>query len=88
MLNRFWKKRVLFITIKKIKMQAAIQELINKRHFLIAERDRILGEYHQNISEMENAIEILSGKRVWEILSEEKFDDENPNYIKGSYEEM
>ena len=69
-------------------MEAAIQELINKRQFLIAERDRILDEYNLNISEMENAIELLSGKKVWEISSEEKYDDLNPNYIKGSYEEM
>ena len=69
-------------------MQAAIQELLNKRKFLISERDNILSDYNKNISEMENAIELLSGKKVWEISSEEKYDDLNPNYIKGSYEEM
>ena len=69
-------------------MQAAIQELINKRLFLVSERDQILEEYNKNISEMENAIELLSGKKVWVAASEEKYDDLNLNYIKGSYEEM
>lgn len=69
-------------------MQAAIQVLIDKRQSLISERDRIEEQYNQEISEIENAIETLSGKKVWETLSEERYDDLNPNYIKGSYEEL
>lgn len=69
-------------------MQAAIQELINKRLFLVSERDHILEEYNKNISEMENAIELLSGKKVWEFFANERYDDLNHNYIKGSFEEM
>lgn len=69
-------------------MQVAIQVLIDKRQSLISERNRLEEQYNQEISEIENAIETLSGKKVWETLSEEQYDDLNPNYIKGSYEEL
>lgn len=66
----------------------AIQELINKRQSIISERDRVLDLYKKDISDLDTAIETLSGKKVWETLAEEKYDDVNPNYIKGSYEEQ
>lgn len=69
-------------------MQAAIQELVNKRDLLMSERKRTIEQYNKDISELNTAIETLSGKRVWEVVAEEKYDDVNPNYIKGSYEEM
>lgn len=69
-------------------MQQAIQELINKRTALMSEKNRAMQQFDEEISEMDSAIAILSGKKVWEAVSEERFDDENPNVMKGSYEEM
>lgn len=69
-------------------MQAAIQELLAKRQTLIAERDRILEQYHKEICEIESALELIYGKKVWQIETTPKYDDENPNYIKGSYEKL
>lgn len=64
----------------------AIQELMNTRNLLIYERDMAAEDFNNKISQLETAIETLSGKKVWEIESEIKYDDENPDYIKGSIE--
>lgn len=66
-------------------MQVAIQVLIDKRQSLISERNRLEEQYNQEISEIENAIETLSGKKVWETLSEVEpnsilMTDEYPGY--------
>jgi hypothetical protein len=55
---------------------------------LITERDNMLSQFNEDIAKLESAIEQISGKKVWEIVTETRYDDENPHYIKGSQEEM
>lgn len=69
-------------------MEAATQALLRKKEELEAERNNIVSDYDKRISELEMAIETLSGKKVWELQTETRYDDENPNYFKGSHEEM
>jgi len=66
----------------------AIEALITQREKLISERDNMLVKFNNDIQEVESSIELLSGKKVWDIISETRFDDESPNYIKSSEEEM
>jgi len=66
----------------------AIEELLKRKNELVAERDSFVSSINDQISGLESAIELLSGKKVWEVEKEPKYDDENPNYIKGSFEEM
>ena len=65
-----------------------IETLIKKRESLIFERDKMIDLANKAISEIESALEQLSGKKVWEIASSELYDDENPNYITSSQEEI
>ena len=65
-----------------------IDALMSKRNQLVAEKEAMLAQFNSEISEMESCIELLSGKKVWEIPLEEKFDDLNPNYIRSSQEEI
>jgi len=54
---------------------------------LITKREQYLSEINSEISDLENSIETLSGKKVWETEPQDLYDDENPNYLKPSYEE-
>jgi hypothetical protein len=65
-----------------------LEALITKRAELLAEKEAMTAQLNSEISEIESCIELLSGKKVWEITSETRYDDENPNYIKSSQEEM
>ncbi len=65
-----------------------IEALIEKRNSLVAEKEAMLIDLNNQIAEMENCIELLSGNKVWDLGSETKYDDENPNYIKSSQEEI
>ena len=65
----------------------ASESLLQKRQKIIAEKVAINKQLDSNINGIENAIEQLSGKKVWEVESETVFDDENPNYIKSSIED-
>ncbi len=65
-----------------------IEVLIDKRQGLITERDNAMVRFNDDIAEIESCIEQLSGKPFKETVSDFKFDDENPNYIKASQEEM
>ena len=65
-----------------------IETLIKKRESLIFERDNMVDLANKAISEMESCIELLSGKKVWEMPLEERFDGLNPNYIRSSQEEI
>jgi len=47
----------------------------------------MLERLNSEISELEKAIEELSGKKVWEIESVVIYDDESPDYIKSSIED-
>lgn len=66
----------------------AVQELIRKHDELVAENIRINTEYSEKIGDIYRAIELLTGEKASKYIKEEKYDDENPNYIKGSFEEM
>ena len=66
----------------------ATEALISKRLQLITERDNMLSTFNQEISQIETSIELLEGKKVWEISMEERFDDLSPNYIRSSQEEI
>ena len=68
-------------------MGLAIMALTDKRDKLITERDFALARFNAEISEIEAAIEHLSGKKVWEVEPTVVYDDENPDYIKGSIED-
>ena len=77
-----------YITIKKQNMnKIAIEALLLKRNDLITKRDADFYLSTQEIKGIELAIEQLSGKNVWEVEEEAKYDDENPNYIKSSIED-
>ncbi len=65
-------------------MEAAIQELLKKAAELEAERHRVNNEFNAKISELNKAIEHLSGKKVWEVVEEYKYDDESPSYITNN----
>ncbi len=68
--------------------QTAVEALHQKRTDLIIERDTFLAKINVEISGIESAIESLSGLKVWETEPTTLYDDENPNYIKSSLEEM
>jgi len=67
--------------------QLAIQLLLNNRSKLVSQKARMLERLNSEISELEKAIEELSGKKVWEIESVVIYDDESPDYIKSSIED-
>lgn len=62
----------------------AIQELFNKMQQLEGERHKIVNDYNARIREIMNAIETLSGKKVYEIMNEYNYDDESPDYIRNT----
>ena len=66
----------------------AIEALIKKRDEIKAEQIRVNAKFDANILQIETAIETLTGKRVWELPPTERFDDENPDYIRQSIEEI
>ncbi len=71
-----------------MKNQAAVETLHQKRTELMIERDSFLSRINSEISGIESAIESLSGLKVWETAPTTVYDDENPNYIRSSQEEM
>ncbi len=65
----------------------SIAVLFSEKLKLEVERDAMLERLNSQIKGIEASIEVLSGKKVWEVAAETKFDDENPDYIKGSIED-
>lgn len=65
-----------------------IEALIEKREQLVTERNNAIARFDSEISELDSCIELLSGKSVFDVVNETRFDDENPNYIKSSPEEI
>lgn len=53
-----------------------------------SEKDAAIARFNSAIQELETAIERLSGKKVWEMAPETRFDDEHPDYIRQSAEEI
>lgn len=66
----------------------AIELLLKEKKKLTTERDNMFAKLSLEIVEIDTAIERLSGKRVWEVETEYVYDDTNPDYIKGSLEEI
>lgn len=64
-----------------------IEVLIKEREKLIAEKNRVNETLDNQIADIESSIELLSGKKVWEVSTETTYDDSNPDYIKGSIED-
>ena len=65
-----------------------ISTLITKRELLLDEKAKAVARFDGEISEIETALEQLSGKRVWEIAPALIYDDERHDYIQQSQEEM
>lgn len=66
----------------------AAELLLKKRNELVELKRKMLDRYNKDISEIESAIESLEGKKVWQIEPSLIYDDENPDYIKSSLEEI
>ncbi len=64
--------------------QVVISTLMNKRHQIILERDKLVKELNAQIEEIEVALDTLAGGPVWDKPVESIYDDENPSYIKGT----
>lgn len=62
--------------------------LLKERDRLIAEKGKMIEQFNNEIREMENAVDAIEGKRVWDNGPTHIYDDENPNYIKASQEEI
>ncbi len=69
-------------------MSAAIEALQQQRHRLLSKKEAILEQLNKEISEIEVAIETISGKHVWETEPLLTYDDTNPDYIRASIEEL
>lgn len=70
-----------------MKHEVAINALQKQRIDLISKKEQFNSEIDLEINELESSIEVLSGKRVWETEPQSLYDDNNPNYLKPSYEE-
>ncbi len=65
-----------------------IQFLIHRRDSLLSEKNAAIERFDTEINEIENALAELTGKKVWEVGSETLYDDQHPDYIKQSAEEI
>lgn len=65
----------------------AIDLLIAKKQELIDEKVKMIEKFDKQITDLDIAIETLYGDK-YEVPNEERFDDESPNYIKSSQEEI
>lgn len=68
--------------------QVVIDTLLAKMQQLAAERDAVLYKYNAEIDELEFAIAKYTGKRPIDAKNTTLYDDENPDYIKSSQEEI
>lgn len=66
----------------------AIELLLKQRDILITRKIAMLDEINLEIRDVESAIKMLSGRTGLETVSEVKYDDQNPDYIKASIEEI
>lgn len=66
----------------------AIETLLRQRQKLVEERDKMWAKFSDDLREIDHAIESISGKKVSEVVPDFVYDDEHPDYIKGSLEEM
>ena len=67
---------------------SAIDALSLKREQLLTDKAAMIVKFDTEIAQLEVAMETLSGKKVWEITNEERFDDTSTDYIRSSQEEI
>lgn len=66
----------------------AIDALIKQRDILLARKEAMLSEINAEIDDIISAIDILYGSDGIKKEPITQYDDQNPNYIKGSAEEI
>ena len=66
---------------------AGTDVLLAKRSDLLAEKQAANEIFDKQIQEIESCIELLEGKKVWQVEKELRYEDENPNHIRSSAEE-
>jgi hypothetical protein len=65
-----------------------VNTLLAKRDTLVSEKRKMIQQFNSEIVEIENAIETLTGDRPWQAGPSVIYDDQNPDYIKASAEEI
>ncbi len=65
----------------------ALGLLLIERQKLMDEQAAMVSQFNQKINEIESAIEMIEGKKVWKNEPIELYDDTNPDYIKQSIED-
>ncbi len=65
----------------------ALEILFIRKKQLEIEREQAYIKLSEEISEIHTAIEKLSGKSVWEVEAMLIYDDQTPDYIRGSIED-
>jgi hypothetical protein len=65
----------------------AVKSLLLDRKRLLMGKAAAIVRFDTDIQALEAAIETLAGQRVWEIGPEPIYDDEHPDYIRGSVED-
>lgn len=68
--------------------QIVVDTLLKKRDQLKVEMDAAYAKYFDEVTEINQAIEKLTGKKASEVASITLYDDEHPDYIKQSLEEV
>lgn len=66
----------------------AVETLLKQRQQLLDERQKMWERYAKEIDDIDVAIEAINGKKSHETTSEFHYDDEHPDYIKQSQEEI
>jgi hypothetical protein len=69
-------------------MNIAVQELVKKRQQLVDEKIKMIAKFDNELEQIESDIILIGEGKIWEKPSTEMFDDENPDYIKMSQEEI
>lgn len=62
----------------------ALETIIEKWKSLCAERDVMVAKFQAEIDQLENAIELLTGGNPNDAGFIERYDDESPDYIRGT----
>lgn len=65
----------------------AIETLLVKRESLMNEKIAYEAKINEEIRNLDHAIAALNGDKFIFPNSPERYDDENPHYLKGSHEE-
>ncbi len=68
--------------------KTVLETLDQKKQELIAEKQKMVEQFDTQIKEVENAIKLILGDNDADFLPDFTFEDENPNYIKSSQEEI